>query len=177
MRRRTAASPFPLYYDLFPTEVGWVAALASPKGLRNLTVRRTPQEALDGLGPDLTGAVEDQDALATIRVRVNAYLWGDDGALIDIPLDLQDAPPFFRAAWEACRRIPLGETRSYAWLAVEAGRPGAFRAAGQAMARNRLALIIPCHRVIGSDGDLHGYAGGTEKKARLLTREREKTWS
>ena len=91
----------------------------------------------------------------------------------EIALDLEDAPPFFAAAWEACRRIPPGETRSYRWLAAEAGRPLAARAAGQAMARNRLALVIPCHRVIGSDGDLHGYgAGGLAVKAQLLEIER-----
>ena len=77
------------------------------------------------------------------------------------------------AAWDACRRIPPGETRSYAWLAQAAGRPLAARAAGQSMARNRLAMIIPCHRVIGSDGGLHGYgAGGLGVKARLLDMER-----
>ena len=82
-------------------------------------------------------------------------------------------PPFFRAAWEACLTIPRGETRSYAWVAAAAGSPGAFRAAGQAMARNRLAVVVPCHRVIGSDGGLHGYGGGgLDKKAKLLNMER-----
>jgi O-6-methylguanine DNA methyltransferase len=86
---------------------------------------------------------------------------------------LTNCPPFFGAAWQACRRIPPGETRSYAWLAAAAGRPRAVRAAGQAMARNPWALIIPCHRVIGSDGGLHGYgAGGLKVKARLLEMER-----
>ena len=87
-------------------------------------------------------------------------------------MDFAGAPPFFSAAWKACRSIPAGETRSYAWLAAEAGSPLAVRAAGQAMARNRFALVIPCHRVIASDGDLRGYgAGGLKVKAQLLNME------
>ena len=160
-----------LYYDVFPTEVGWVGALVSDKGLCRMALRSTPQEASDDLGPQGAQAQHDPDALKAIRHDVEAYLKGEENALENITLDLEDAPPFFRAAWEACRRIPRGETRSYAWLAAEAGRPGAFRAAGQAMARNRLSIVIPCHRVIGSDGGLHGYGGGLDKKAHLLELE------
>ena len=93
-------------------------------------------------------------------------------ALDEILLELSAVTPFFRAAWEACRSIPYGETRSYAWLAAEAGSPLAMRAAGQSMARNRFSLIIPCHRVIASDGGLGGYGGGgLTVKARLLQME------
>ena len=161
-----------LYYDVFLTDMGWVGALVSHRGLCRMTLRPTPQEASDDLGPQGAQAQHDPAVLKTIRHDVEAYLKGEGDALDDITLDLEDAPPFFRAAWEACRTIPRGETRSYAWLAEEAGRPGAFRAAGQAMARNRLSIIIPCHRVIGSDGGLHGYGGGLDKKARLLELER-----
>ena len=162
-----------LYYDIFPTEVGWVGALVSDRGLRRMELRSTPEEVSDELGPQGTQAQHDPDALKAIRHGVEAYLNGEENALESVTLDLEDAPPFFRAAWEACRAIPRGETRSYAWLAAEAGRPGAFRAAGQAMARNRLSIIIPCHRVIGSDGGLHGYGGGLDKKAHLLELERQ----
>ena len=161
-----------LNYDIFVTESGWAGALASPRGLRRLALRRTPQEALDGLGPEVVRARHDPPALAGIRLGLEAYCRGEGTSLDRIPLDLEDAPPFFKAAWEACRRIPPGETRSYAWLAAAAGRPKAVRAAGQAMARNRLAIVIPCHRVIGSDGGLHGYGGGVDKKAELLDLER-----
>jgi O-6-methylguanine DNA methyltransferase len=160
-----------LWYDIFSTEVGWIGALATPKGLRRLTLKPSPQEALESLGPDTARASQEPAALSDIRRRIEEYLRDEGNSLEDIPLDLEDAPPFFKAAWEACRKIPPGETRSYAWLAAEAGRPRAFRAAGQAMAQNRLALIIPCHRVIGSDGGLHGYGGGLDKKARLLELE------
>jgi O-6-methylguanine DNA methyltransferase len=133
-------------------------------------------EVLEELGPALDQAAADPSEFAEAETCLNRYFQGDLSALEalgEAPLDLSEAPPFFAAAWEACRSIPPGETRSYRWLAAEAGRPLAARAAGQAMARNRLALVIPCHRVIGSDGDLHGYgAGGLPVKARLLEMER-----
>ena len=160
-----------LLYDIFPTDWGWAGALATPRGLRRLMFRAAPQEALDELGRDLEPAEQDPDALAGVRHQLDAYFRGELNFLDDIPLDMEDAPPFFRAAWQACRTIPSGETRSYAWLAAAAGSPRAVRAAGQAMARNRLAVVIPCHRVIGSDGGLHGFGGGLDRKARLLEME------
>ena len=162
-----------LWYDVFLTESGWVGALASPKGLRRMTLKASPLEAMEALGPQLPHARQDPVALEPIRQQLEDYIGGKAASLDDIPLDLEDAPPFFRAAWEACRTIPPGETRSYAWLAAAAGRPRAFRAAGQAMARNRLTLVVPCHRVIGSDGGLHGYGGGLRRKAQLLDQERD----
>lgn len=162
-----------LCYDVFPTRLGWVGALASEHGLRRLTLRPEPQEALEDLGPEVSQARQDPVSVADVRHRVESYFRGEGESLERIPLDLEAAPPFFKAAWEACRSIPPGETRSYAWLAAAAGRPGAFRAAGQAMAKNRLAFVIPCHRVIGSDGGLHGYGGGLDVKAWLLDMERE----
>ena len=161
----------PLRYDVFSTELGWVGALASPQGLRRLTLRPSPNEALEEMGPEAAQAEHDPSFLSDIRLQIDDYFAGDEKSLDSIGLDLEDAPPFYKAAWEACRTIPRGETRSYAWLAVTAGRPGASRAAGQAMAKNRLALIIPCHRVIGSDGELHGYGGGLDKKEWLLKLE------
>ena len=91
--------------------------------------------------------------------------------LFDDLLDLDGATPFQQAAWLAARRIPWGETRSYAWLAQAIGRPTAARAVGQAMARNRLPIIVPCHRVIASGGGLGGYSGGTSMKEMLLRLE------
>ncbi len=161
-----------LSYDVFQTELGWIGTLLSPRGLRRLSLKPTPVEALDDLGPDVARAKQDPVAVDDIRQRLSTYFQGAVQSMDDIPLDMEDAPPFFKAAWEACRTIPPGETRSYAWLAAAAGRPRAFRAAGQAMAKNPLAIVIPCHRVIGSDGGLHGYGGGLDKKARLLEMDR-----
>jgi methylated-DNA-[protein]-cysteine S-methyltransferase len=160
-------------HHLFATDVGWVGLLGSEKGLRRLSLGSTLQEAMEGLGSELDGSVNDPSPFSGVQGCLERYLDGDPAALNEIPLDLSGAPPFFAAAWEACRSIPAGETRSYAWLAREAGSPRAVRAAGQSMARNRFPLIIPCHRVIASDGELGGYgAGGVRVKAALLERER-----
>ena len=162
-----------LRYDLFQTPVGWVGLLASDRGLRRLSLKPTPQEALEELGPELQDAAHLPSSMILIQQYIEEFMRGDTGALDEIDLDLAGAPSFFTAAWVACRSIPPGETRSYAWLAAAAGSPRAARAAGQAMARNPLALVIPCHRVISSNGGLGGYgAGGLGVKARLLELER-----
>lgn len=159
-------------YDLFQTGWGWIAVVASPLGVRALSLpRATPQEALGAVERWLAGARRDASALAPVQERLTAYLEGAPVPLEDIPVDWDDTPLFFRRAWEACRGIPRGQVRTYQWLAEAAGRPGAVRAAGQAMARNRVPIVVPCHRVVGSDGGLHGYGGGLEMKARLLEME------
>ncbi len=163
-----------LKYGVFQTKLGWVAAVVSPAGLRRLTAPEpTPDAAEQRLGYELDGVESDEAAVDWVRQRVCAYLSGEDSDLATIPLDLVDAPPFYRRAWEACRSIPAGETRSYRWLAAAAGNPLASRAAGQAMARNRLALVVPCHRVVASDGTPHGFnsSSGVEMKRRLLALE------
>ena len=163
-------------YQVSPMGMGWVGLLGSGAGLKKLSFKPTPDEALEDLGPELDGATEDPAGFSEVRDCLQRYFEGDTRALESIELDLTDVPEFFRAAWTACREIPPGETRSYAWLANAAGRPRAARAAGQAMAKNRFALIIPCHRVIASNGDLRGYgAGGLKVKARLLEMEQAGT--
>ena len=160
---------------IFPGPHGWIGMVGSEEGLSRLAMKPTPEEVLEDLETDIRGSEQDDSAFSQARQCLERYFRGEAGALDDIVLDLSGAPPFFGAAWQACRGIPAGETRSYAWLAAEAGRPNAARAAGQAMARNPLALVIPCHRVIGSNGDLHGYgAGGLSVKARLLQLEQDK---
>ena len=159
--------------------VGWIGLLAGEKGLRRATLKPTPHEVMEDLGADPAfsedgGADHDPEHFSEVVDRLLRYSEGDLTVLDGIELDLDGTPPFFRAAWSACRTIPPGETRSYRWLAAEAGNPLALRAAGQAMARNRFSLIIPCHRVIASDGGLGGYGGGgLGVKAKLLQAELE----
>jgi methylated-DNA-[protein]-cysteine S-methyltransferase len=100
------------------------------------------------------------------------YFEGDISALASIPID-PGGTPFQRAVWEAMRAIEPGTCRTYSRLAAAVGRPKAGRAVGAASARNPIALVIPCHRVVGADGSLVGYAGGVERKRWLLRHERD----
>ncbi len=89
----------------------------------------------------------------------------------DLPLELRGTE-FQKRVWEALLRIPYGQTRGYAQLAAELGRPGAARAVGQANGLNRIAILVPCHRVVNADGGLGGYGGGLWRKLRLLETEK-----
>ncbi len=93
--------------------------------------------------------------------------WSVDDRIMDI----EDLTPFEQAALRAAAQIPPGEVRSYSWVATQIGRPRAARAVGQVMARNPLALLFPCHRVVDAQGELHNYGYGIEMKARLLKME------
>jgi methylated-DNA-[protein]-cysteine S-methyltransferase len=101
--------------------------------------------------------------------QIEEYLAGRR-TRFDLPLHAEGTP-FMRQVWEALCRIPYGETRSYKDIAAAIGRPGAMRAVGMANSRNPIALIIPCHRVIGADGTLTGFASGVDVKQRLLDLE------
>lgn len=146
----------------FNTTLGPVGVTASANGLLTLdlpshSTRQAPQPS-----PQFTGLIE----------RLQAYFNGSKVAFPD-KLDLSAATPFQSRVWAVTRLIPYGETRSYRWVARQVGQPAAVRAVGQALARNPLPVIIPCHRVISSDGSLGGYSGGLEVKRTLLKLEKE----
>jgi methylated-DNA-[protein]-cysteine S-methyltransferase len=107
---------------------------------------------------------------AGVATKLRAYLDGDLDALHEIPVET-GGTPFQRAVWKALRGIRVGETRSYADLARTVGSPRAVRAVGAANGQNPVSLVVPCHRVIRSDGDLCGYGGGVERKRWLLVHE------
>ena len=111
----------------------------------------------------------DSPLFAPLRAQLDEYFAGSRQAF-DLPLAYPGSP-FQRRVWDALRRIPYGETRSYSELAREIGAPGAARAVGTANGANRLAIVIPCHRVIAADGGLGGYGGGLWRKLRLLETE------
>ena len=95
------------------------------------------------------------------------------GRLKDFNLPLEpDGTDFMQSVWKALQTIPYGETRSYKEIAQSIGRPNAYRAVGLANNRNPIAIVIPCHRVIGADGSLVGYGGGLDVKEKLLTLEK-----
>ena len=160
-----------LYYTSFSTEMGWVAILASPEGLLAVTLpAESADEARRMLGTRAEGAVPSHDRLTNSVERFKDYY---NGRTVSFPekLDLSGATPFRRAVWEKTRLIPYGETRSYLWLARQIGKPEAARAVGQALGRNPLPVIVPCHRVVASDGTLGGFTGGLELKRQLLRLE------
>ena len=162
-------------FDSFETRLGWVGLLASDSGIRRATLPRdSAADCAAELGNDAAAAA-DPDMFADLRGRLVRYFDGRDERFDDVPLDWGGASEFHRRAWAACRTIPRGETRSYKWLAkAAAGNPNAARAAGGAMARNRVPIIVPCHRVVGTDGALRGFGSGQTRidlKRRLLDME------
>jgi len=116
-------------------------------------------------------SIEPGDPLNVVS-RLRAYFAGDLAALDDLAVD-PGGTAFQRSVWSALRRIPAGETRSYGDLAAQIGNPQAPRAVGAANGRNPIAIVVPCHRVIGADGSLVGYGGGLERKRTLLALEAE----
>ncbi len=115
------------------------------------------------------GWERSDDAFAVVAAQLAEYFAGERREF-DIPLVL-DGPPFQRQAWHALREIPYGETVSYGEQARRIGQPDAARAIGAANGQNPIAVIVPCHRVIGADGSLTGFGGGLERKRLLLDLE------
>ncbi|MFC4294763.1 bifunctional transcriptional activator/DNA repair enzyme AdaA [Novosphingobium tardum] len=156
-----------IHWDVARTSLGPMLLAATAKGICRLAFnededelrRRFPRAELvrggKAFAPLLAAAVAACD---------------DPGNMPDLPLDV-DGTAFQQAVWRELRRIPPGETRSYAEIAAAVGKPNAVRAAGSANGANNVAVLIPCHRVIRSDGNLGGYAYGLEIKRQLLERE------
>lgn len=160
------------FYAVLPMCMGWVGVVGSEKGIQRLALpQSSPQQAVEQIQPEARDAELAPARFEELRQQLETYFSGEPIAF-DQELDLEGAPAFFLRAWDACRTIPRGATRSYAWLAARAGNPRAVRAAGQAMAHNPVTIIIPCHRVIASDGSLCGFGGGLGLKQRLLDLER-----
>lgn len=122
--------------------------------------------------PGALDAPEDADNPFIRQAAQQLAAYWQDGAAsrFTVPMDPQGTD-FQRAVWQALLRIPTGRCSSYAALAAQIGKPAAMRAVGAAVGRNPLSVMIPCHRVLGSDGSLTGYAGGLARKLELLKRE------
>ncbi len=160
-----------LRYTAFNTSMGWMGVLGSTKGLLRTTLpQRSAQEAHQLLVASVNYATWSPRWFEDLTECLRAYFSGHKVAFPD-RLDLSGATSFQREVWEVTRLIPYGETRSYAWVADQIKRPGAVRAVGQALTRNPLPIIVPCHRVLNIDGKLGGYGGGVEMKRHLLSLE------
>ena len=152
------------------TGLGWFWAVSRDGAL----VAASLTSGRDAGARELKAFGESQDAddlLDRLAEDMKRYAAGEQVDFDRYPVDLSAQPPFYRRAQLAARAIPYGEVRAYLWLAARAGNAKAVRAAGQAMAHNPISPIIPCHRVIASDGSLGGYTGGLETKRALLKLE------
>ncbi len=112
----------------------------------------------------------DHPLLRQAIIQLDEYFAGQRRAF-DLPLDLQGGTEFQQSVWHALLAIAPGDTTSYGTLSQRIGRPAAVRAVGAAVGRNPVSIVVPCHRVVGRDGSLTGYAGGLERKSALLQLE------
>ena len=123
--------------------------------------------------PDSSTWREDADhpMLRQACIQLGEYFAGRR-TVFELPLDLQGGTPFQQSVWQALLSIPPGSTTSYGQLSKSIGAPAAVRAVAAAVGRNPVSIVVPCHRVVGSNGALTGYAGGLERKTALLQLER-----
>ncbi|MGB2752779.1 MAG: bifunctional DNA-binding transcriptional regulator/O6-methylguanine-DNA methyltransferase Ada [Pyrinomonadaceae bacterium] len=158
-------------YLITDCELGKLLVARTPRGICSVTFGDNNQELRDGLDKEFPNAeiAENDHDLKTAVDAIIKYLAGKNKRLV-LPLDLQ-ATAFQMQVWDFLRKIPYGETRSYSEVAEEMGDKKKVRAVAQACAKNRVALLIPCHRVIASDGKLSGYRWGIERKKKLLAAE------
>jgi methylated-DNA-[protein]-cysteine S-methyltransferase len=148
-----------------------MGVLASGSGLRHCSLPRCSEaDAVKDLGDEVTQATKSEAPFADLIDRFKAYFRSETADFPD-KLDLSGATDFQRQVWETTRTIPRSETRSYEWIAVQIGKPKAARAVGQALGQNPIPIIIPCHRVLTSDGKLGGFTGGLDMKRLLLKME------
>lgn len=156
------------------TPLGVIWAALSDDGLAGVEIGGTYEAFAGWLADYYRGRAVRRDAAAAgpAAAQIAAYL-GSDLQEFSLPIDWSGMGAFQQAALRATLAIPYGKTRTYAQIAAQIGHPGAARAVGRAEATNPMPLVIPCHRVLGSDGKLHGYGapGGIQTKAWLLEME------
>ncbi|MGK2960800.1 MAG: methylated-DNA--[protein]-cysteine S-methyltransferase [Gemmatimonadaceae bacterium] len=152
------------------SSLGTVLVGATKKGVRFVKIGDDADSLRDDLSRHLAGATTENDEAADAVANSVARLIDNSGNTFDAPLDIRGTR-FQQTVWQALREIPPGSTVTYAGLAAKIGRTSAIRAVARACATNDLAVIIPCHRVIRSDGNLAGYRWGIDRKRALLERE------
>ena len=130
-----------------------------------------PRTFADALARDGYAPTTDAARTAVVHAAIEAYGRGTLQTF-DLPVELDTGSPWQALVWRALREIPFGQVRTYGNLAMTIGRPNAVRAVARANATNRIPLVVPCHRVIGSNGTLTGFSGGLHLKARLIDHER-----
>lgn len=161
-------------YTTFASPLGWILIAATEKGLCSVKLADKREALAEMLGAEFSEAQisEDSRGLKTARDRILAFLSGD-ATLGTLPLDVRGTV-FQQRVWGELSRIPRGQTRTYKEIASAIGAPKAVRAVGSACGANPVALVIPCHRALRSDGGLGGYEWGIERKAKLLEFEKKR---
>ena len=164
--------PEVLTLSVLPTPIGEIDVVADAEGrLRVLEFHDQPERLAQALRLHHRGqAVETGAAPSAVRDGLAAYFAGELEALRTVPWTI-GGTDFQHRMWRALVEIPPGETTTYAGLAQRLGRPSAMRAVGAANGANPIAVVVPCHRVIGTGGSLTGYGGGVERKRWLLEHE------
>lgn len=156
---------------VFDTQIGWIGVAWNTRGIVALDLPRGSREQiLRALRHEFPDGVVRAGAPAEIERELRAYAAGHLREF-HVPLDWSAIKSFQRAVLETANKIPFGETRSYGWIAQQIGKPRASRAVGQALGANPIPIILPCHRIIASDGSLGGYGGGLPLKKKLLRLE------
>jgi methylated-DNA-[protein]-cysteine S-methyltransferase len=158
-------------YDVVDSPVGSLLVATTNRGLLRISFDPAADHHLEQLarlaGRRVLRAPRQVDR---VRRELDEYFDGRRHAF-DLPIDLRGVTPFAERVLLELARIPFGETATYAELAARAGSPKAARAVGMTMNRNPVPIVLPCHRIIGSDGSLVGYAGGLQRKESLLRLE------
>jgi AraC family transcriptional regulator of adaptative response/methylated-DNA-[protein]-cysteine methyltransferase len=155
-------------WTTFDSPIGEMLIAATSKGICRLTFDDS-EESLKRLFPNATVVKDDGGLKELVEGALTAI--EQPTAAPHLPIDVAGTA-FQEAVWRELRKIPLGETRSYAEIAAAIGRPKAVRAVGTANGDNHICVLIPCHRVIRSDGSLGGYGGGIDRKVKLLETEK-----
>jgi methylated-DNA-[protein]-cysteine S-methyltransferase len=160
------------FFERIQSPVGRLLMIADARGvLRVLEFRDTVERWRRVIERRFSGAMLTEKPGAFGHADTLARYFEGDVESIDTIATAADGTDFQRAVWKALRTIPVGTTMSYGALAKQIGQPAAVRAVGLANGANPIAIVVPCHRVIGSDGSLTGYGGGLEKKRWLLAHE------
>ena len=169
---RRGGSGTSITFAIAPTPLGRLLVAATERGLCAVRFGESATDLERDLRQEFHAAQlhRDDSAMKQYVEPLLAAIRGEN-TTIDLPLDVR-ATAFQMKVWEKLRQIPRGETRSYSDIAREIGEPAAVRAVARACASNPVALAVPCHRVVRSDGDLAGYRWGVERKKKLLERER-----
>jgi methylated-DNA-[protein]-cysteine S-methyltransferase len=158
-------------YDVVDSPIGDLLVAASERGLALIHFDPDADAQLERLaeigGPRVLRSPRSVDST---RRELDEYFTGRRRAF-DLALDLRSLPPFTLRVLDELARVPYGETTTYGALAAKVGHPRAARAVGTVMNRNRIPIVLPCHRVVGSTGSLTGYAGGLDRKLSLLELE------